>query len=156
MRPLTNQAPPRPAITCGSNGGKNERGEPCGTAMNLSPTSGLCVHHDPARVDEARALYKTGAAAAARATHLRRIERQVTTPDNMPREEPDTLARLARWHRWVVRAVATGLVDARTAREITGSLKELRPVLVQIGLEKRVKELEAELRKYKKRLGAQR
>ena len=118
--------------------------------MNLSATTGLCLHHDPERVDEARALYKTGSAAAARATHLRRIERLTTAPANLPRDEPDTLGRLARWHRWVVRAVATGEIDARTAREITGSLKELRPVLLSLNLERRVKELEMALQKARK------
>lgn len=145
--------PPRPAVTCGGAGGVNEQGGPCRQAVNLSPTTGLCVHHDPLRVDEARALARVGGVASGRAKRLQRIERMTTTPDNMPREEPDTLERLARWHRWVTRAVATGLIDARTAHEITCSLKELRPVLIQIGLEKRVRELEAELRRYKKRVG---
>ncbi len=146
---------PRPAVTCGSNGGINERGEACGVAMNLSPTTGLCIHHDPKRVDEARALYKTGGAAATRATHLRRIERMTTTPENMPRFKPDTLERLAAWLQWTVTAVGTGQVDARTAAEMTRALQQLRPVLTSIGLDRRVKELERELRAYKKRAGRQ-
>ena len=143
---------PRPAVTCGDHGGRNQQGEACGVAMNLSATTGLCLHHDPARVDEARALYKTGSAAAGRATHLRRIELLTTEPVNLPRAEPDTLGRLARWHRWVVRAVATGEIDARTAHEITCSLKELRPVLLNLNLERRVKELEMALKKARKEL----
>ena len=149
---MSEQAP-RPTGSCGDNGGRTRSGFPCRQTMNLSPTTGLCIWHDLTRGDERKALHAAAVAASARASHLRRIERQVTTPDNMPRFEPDTLERLAKWHQWASRAVGVGEVDARTGDSICRHLKELRPTLIQLGLEKRVRELEAELRRYKKRVG---
>jgi hypothetical protein len=62
-----------------------------------------------------------------------------------------------RYASWAVDAVAKGPdgggIDVRRAREITGLLREFRGAAEKAELVARVKELEVELRRYKRKVG---
>lgn len=135
------------APTCGDAGGRRADGEPCQVQTGLSEINGRCLHHDPDRGEERQAFHSAGGRRSAEIVKAAKRRRETTAPANMPSFDPDTLEKLAAWHKWVARAVATGEIGARTAGEITRTLKELRPALLQIDLEKQVKELERELKK---------
>ena len=122
-----------------------EDGSRCDSSIGLGLT-GLCIHHDPDRAELATEIRRSGAKAQGAAIRAARRAADVRTvaPDEAP-TAPSTLEDIAEWHRWTAVAVATGQVDPRTAGEITRSLRELRPTLTAIGMEKRVRELEAQL-----------
>jgi hypothetical protein len=125
---------------------------PCRSALGLSETTGLCPHHDPERAEEMRLVRAAGSRASSDIARLARRIRESVAPANLPSFPPNSLARLSLWHQWTATAVATGELEAKTAREITLSLKELRPVLLAVGMERRVKELEAALKKARREL----
>lgn len=153
------------APTCGDAGGRTARGEPCGCVLGLKedPDGRLrCDTHsiDPerrARAADARAL---GAAEGGRvlgiAKRIARETAQTTEPENLPGFAPDTLERLALWLQWAARAVAVGEISAKTASEVTRACKELRPVLVAVGMEQRLKQLERDLAEAKRKLERER
>ena len=145
---MTGPAQPQ---TCGTSGGTNADGRPCGSTLGLSPTNGLCLQHDPERTEERRAVVAAGGRAAGEKARQRRLEMQHARPEQMPDYEPDTLERVALWHQWASKAVGLGWIDARTSDSLCRHLKELRPTLVAIGHEQRVKELERELQRIRKR-----
>ncbi len=72
-------------------------------------------------------------------------------PEEAP-PPPEALEDVAVWLRWLTVAVVTGRVDARTAHEATVALKELRPTLEKIDLDRRVKELEKQLKQARKEI----
>jgi hypothetical protein len=139
------------ALTCGDAGGVNGAGEPCSSRVLLE--SGLCAHHDPDRRHEMKLVRAAGGRAKADIYRLQKRINETTAPENLPAFKPDTLERLAAWHQWASRAVAVGEIDGRTGDSICRHLKELRPVLIATGMEARVKELEAALKKAKRELG---
>ena len=133
--------------TCGDAGGVNVDGAACAAFRRLSEESGLCVWHDPSREEERDALHHSRMEGARAATEARAVKR----PERMPSFPPDTLDRLAKWHQWAVSAVAVGEINTRVGDSIARNLQQLRPVLLNLGLEGRVRELEVELRKAKKK-----
>jgi len=130
--------------TCGDAGGITKTGAPCAAFRNLSSTTGLCLWHDPSRGDERAVCARRGGEGS-----RRRVEESKAKP---PSYAPDTLAHLAAWHQWAADSVATGKLPARTADSVCRHLKELRPVLLNLNLEHRLKELEVELKAAKKEL----
>lgn len=98
--------------TCGDAGGRRADGEPCRGKLSLSE-AGLCVFHDPDRVDELRAMRAAGGSAAAAAKR----KAKAADPEGVPRA-PRTIEDATRWASWATWAVATGQIDARTAHEI--------------------------------------
>ena len=138
--------------TCGDSGGRTATGEPCRTAFGLND-AGLCLFHDVARAEIARVGRLVGARRGGEASRVRKIMRDTSAPEDLPKFAPDSLERLSLWHQWVVKSVACGAISPQVAREVTCSLKELRPTLAAIGLEARVRELEAKLRQYQRRGG---
>jgi hypothetical protein len=133
------------APTCGDAGGVNGLGEPCRSQVIMP--SGMCAHHDPEHKATMKLVYRAGGQAAKHVKQLAARMRDTVAPHNLPTVPPDSIAHLATWHRWTVHAVATGQIDPRVAAEIRGCLRELRPILVGLGLERRVRELEASLKK---------
>lgn len=132
--------------TCGSRGGVTKEGLPCETFRNLGEESGRCMWHDPERVKE-RALL-TGAQNSAKVQKAELAKE----PAEPPPYAPDTLEALSLWHQWAADAVATGRLGVRAADSICRHLRELRPTLQALGMERRLKELEAELKATKKEL----
>lgn len=143
-------AHPNRAPTCGDAGGVNGEGEPCESQILLD--SGRCAHHDEERRKEMKLIRAAGGRAAADIARLAKKVRETTAPENLPDFDPDTLDRLARWHQWAARAVAIGEISGRTGDSICRHLKELRPTLIQIDLEQRVKDLEKQLKRARQRL----
>lgn len=107
--------------------GTTPDGTRCSIRSQISDT-GLCVWHDPARKDEADELRKKGQAAR---TPSRRAEVRTVDAKDTPGKLTD-LDDLVRWAAWTAKAVATGKIDARTARETAYALTCFRG-----GLEKR-------------------
>jgi hypothetical protein len=62
---------------------------------------------------------------------------------------PETAQDAADWSAWLTLATVTGEVDARTARECAGSLRCFLAALDKADLQKRIRELEAMVRKAK-------
>jgi hypothetical protein len=119
-----------------------ETGRACACSIGLDAT-GRCFTHSeqPARVKKRKDARRRGGHATNRA--------RTVMPDDHP-PAPTTLEGLAEWHRWTATAVATGKIDARTAGEITRSLKELRPTLEQIDLGNQLRELRRQLTEAKR------
>lgn len=139
------------APTCGDSGGVSVSGKPCASRVLLE--TGLCAHHDPAFKEEIRIVRAAGGRTT---TDIRRLQRRIkdtVAPADLPSFPPDSLERLSRWHQWAVKSVATGEISERNADAICRHLSSLRPTLINLGLEKRVKELEASLKKAKRELG---
>ena len=133
--------------TCGDAGGVNVDGAPCAAFRRLSEDTGLCTWHDPSRGLEREAIHTARMAGR----QVQAAEQRAKRPETMPKFAPDTLDRLAKWPHWAVSAVAVGEINTRTADSIARNLQQLRPVLLNLGLEGRVRELEVELRKAKKK-----
>lgn len=107
--------------------------------------SGLCLWHDPARAE------------IATAARLRGIERsrQRTTEDReamlaglppLPPLNATSLASVARYQAEIARRVATGVLDTKMGSAATYALTNLRGLVERAELQKRVKQLERQLR----------
>ena len=131
--------------TCGDAGGRTKKGEPCAAFRRLSEDTGLCMHHDPARKDECDEIQRLAAEGYRRHLTLEPLS-----------FAPDTLEHLAQWHQWAVKAVAAGNMASRTADSVCRHLKELRPVLLNLNRERRVRALEAAWKEAKQRVGRRR
>jgi hypothetical protein len=139
-------------LTCGDSGGKTQSGAPCGATLGLGEESGLCVVHDPERATQSMLDRREGGRLSGIVRSLERERRATTRPENLPTFPPDNLERLAAWHIWAANAVATGEIAARTGDTIARLLKELRPVLLNLDLEKKVKQLEQALKRAQREL----
>ncbi len=108
--------------------------------------SGLCVWHDPDRRDEAAAMRRKGA--AGRQPAQRTMVKTVSTA-----ETPGKLTDLddcVRWAAWVARAVATGKIDARTARETSYAIITLRGSLEKRDLARDLNKLRSDFDEFRK------
>lgn len=143
---------------CGDNDGRNQRGEPCASTLNLSEVNGRCLFHDESRADELRRIRAAGGAASAQVKRAERIARESSYPEGLP-PPPQTIADAMRYASWAVDAVSKGPdgggIDVRRAREITGLLREFRGAAEKAVLELRVRELEKALRDAKRELERQ-
>lgn len=129
-------------------GGCTGTGEPCRSTILLP--SGLCHAHDPTRAESFALARRMGSARAGDLARLMSRVKQTTAPADLPACEPDSLEHVSEWLQWTARSVATGEIDARTAREIVGACKELRPVLVNLGYERRLKAYERAIAAWKR------
>lgn len=113
-------------------------GGQCG--MRLGIRNGLCLFHDPARVEEAAAARARGTAHA----NARR-QRKVGAEDPIPDLEM-TLDGIAHRLAWVNQQLATGKIPAGVASTMTYNLNNLRMALKDRDLELEVKALRAKVR----------
>lgn len=130
---------PTPALRCQ---GVKPDGSPCGQTTSVSPSSGYCIWHDSERAEEAKAARERGVEKRTRKSDIR-----TASPGQLPGGPPDSLEAVCRWASWVAWAAASGVIDARTARETSYALQTLRH-----GLEKR--DLGRELADLKQQLKA--
>jgi hypothetical protein len=121
-------------------------GAPCRQTTSVSPETGLCIWHDEARREEANAARERGR------EKRRRPEARTVTPDVAP-ATPRTLEDAVTYAAWAVTAVTTGVIDARTAREISTLLTTFRMGLEKRDLLRQITELRAKLTEYEKRGG---
>lgn len=138
--------------TCGDRGGVSKSGAPCGATLGLSETTGLCAAHDPERATSYRQMQARGGRTSTLLKRVLRAEQESVLPETLPTFEPDSLEHLSQWLQWTARAAATGELHHRTAAEITRALRELRPVLINLDLERRLKEAERLLARAQKEL----
>jgi hypothetical protein len=120
-------------------------GRQCGVTVARSG-SGLCLWHDPKRSEQAKAARSRGAGTA----NAKRSPVRVIDPSDTP-GPLDTVEDASRWASWIVVAVATGLVDSRTAHEMSFSLRlfcDARKTADRT--DERVKQLEAKVRELRK------
>ena len=130
--------------TCGDSGGRTRVGTACGASMNLSPTSGLCVQHDPERAEAARALRVEGG----RASGAAKRRAKAALPEGVP-SAPRSLEDAVQWSSWAMRAIATGEIDARTGHEVGYLIARFAEAVNKRDLEKRLEKALAELKTYK-------
>jgi hypothetical protein len=108
--------------------------------------SGRCIHHDPARADEALAVRRMGAAAASA---------REPGPEDVPAPPPpQTLEGVIAWHSWIAVAFATGQINKATATGLAYNLAGLRAALVSRDLEREVEELRAQVKAMRERRAA--
>lgn len=134
---------------CGDSGGRTKTGEPCGSTLGLSGANGLCLAHDPERVQQQRAMAKEGGRAA-RAKDLKaRAEERAARAElaklEMPEGPPQDLEGAVRWSSWAIHAVATGAIDARTGHEIGYLVNAFRGAAEKRDLEKELEKARASL-----------
>ena len=125
--------------TCGSAGGRNARGEPCGAELGLGE-SGLCRLHDPERAAEVLAMRQAGG--RGRAGFRRTADPEL--PANVPRA-PETLEDAVAWSSWAMHAVAVGEIDARTGHEIGYLVNAFKAAVEKRDLQREIEALRAEL-----------
>ena len=133
--------------TCGEAGGRNARGEACGSSLGLCE-SGLCRFHDPELAAEVLAMRQAGG----RATAGSRRTARAALPANVPRA-PETLQDAVAWSSWAMRAVAVGEIDARTGHEIGYLVNAFKAAVEKRDLQREIEELRAELAAARRRQG---
>ncbi len=130
--------------TCGEAGGITKAGTPCRARLNLSPTNGRCLQHDPERVEVARDMRLAGAHAAGKAQQ----KAKAALPDGVP-GIPKTLDDAARFSAWTANAILEGKIDARTGEAAIKACRQFQLCEKERGLERKVKELEAQLKQFR-------
>lgn len=123
-------------------GAPTREGGTCRQVIALDSASGLCIHHDPAKGEEAQAMRRRGAAAA--------NAREPQPDDAPPPPEPQTLEDVVRWHSWIAVALARGQIGKAEATGLAYNLQQLRGALVSRDLEREVRELRAAIAALKK------
>ena len=113
-------------------------GKPCRSRIGIDK-SGRCFTHS-----ELRHRVKAREEGRRRGGHSTNQRRTVMPHETPP--PPETLVDVAAWLKWIAVSVTTGRIDARTAREATAALRELRPTLEKIEIGERMKEMEEQLR----------
>lgn len=93
--------------TCGDAGGTNANGEPCACDWGLSESTGLCVTHDPERIEQRRQIAAIGG--KARTDKLDKFEWQATLPPLRTHAD----ARV--WQEEIARATLAGKLDRQVA-----------------------------------------
>ena len=130
----------RMTTTCGAAGGRTKAGTACRSSLNLSPSSGLCMMHDPERVEERRAMHSAGGAAA----KVAKRRAKAADPAAVP-EIPKTLDDAATYFAWLVDQGARGAMDARTVHECAFALKGFQSAAEKRDMEREIKKLRDEL-----------
>jgi hypothetical protein len=128
--------------TCGAT---TKAGTSCRSTMNLSPTNGRCLQHDPERIAEARALHVMGAKARGAAAQRAKAADPATVP-----KPPQTLEDAVQWSSWAMHACATGAMDARTGHEVGYLVARFTEALNKRDLLRKIEELERALATAKK------
>src|SRR6266536_941870 len=122
-------------------------GSRCRGAFGLR--DGRCVVHDPDRREQAQAARQAGGAATALVATQRSGKYRVATPEQLPtRRPPKSVDDVVRWSSWAAWAVTTGLIDPGTSRELNRSLGTLKEALSKRDLLRRIRDLEAKLKRY--------
>ena len=117
-------------------------GERCKVTWGVSESSGRCFCHCPERAEERAESRRKGQAQSA---HVRRRSVFRTVPPDRAPPRPETIEDAAAWSSWATLAVATGQLDARTAREIAGLLRVLVSAVEKGALTAQVAELKRQV-----------
>jgi hypothetical protein len=132
--------------------GTTKTGNPCRVRLNLGP-GGLCLQHDPARVEEARAVRAAGGRAAGPAQREARERQRIGAAIQLPIDPPSmphTLDDIAKVQAWVAYQTYTGGMDARTSEATTKALRNQQLIIEKRDLQADVARLRRELAAVKK------
>jgi hypothetical protein len=135
-----------PPVTCA---GTRKDGQPCGVTLNLSPTTGLCLQHDPERAVERAVMHETGGYAS----RISRREAKAAAPPTVPKA-PTTIEEAESFASWLTHAVCSGKIDAKVAQVAAGCLREFRGAAEKARLEREVRALREELAAARGRMAA--
>ena len=83
------------------------------------------------------------------AANRRKVLYRTLPPGRCP-PPPETCEDAVKWSSWATMQVATGQLDARTAREIAGLLRVFVAAVSKSELEKRIRDLEKMVKRAKK------
>ena len=112
--------------------------------------SGLCIWHDPNRAEEASETQRRAVERAWEVNQENAKLRPVEAEDLPPPLELDMPALLRRL-AWVHQQVAAGKLDPDAARELRGSIREMRLLIRDQEIEERLREALAELKELRRR-----
>lgn len=124
-------------------------GDPCGATMGLS-AAGLCLNHDPERRAAANAMRAAGGRAKGAAARAARDARAILPPDDTP-SAPKTLDDATKYFAWIVSAVTSGRLDARSAHEAAYALNGFKAAAEKRDLAREIKALRKQLEDVKSR-----
>lgn len=116
----------------------------CG--MTIAQDEELCIFHDAARADELAAMREKSVASR----QAKAAERQACQAAAAPDFEA-TLGGIIEHGSWVVRQLAVGAIDAKTAAATTSALNQLRSAVVARDTEAELATLKTELRQLQRR-----
>lgn len=94
--------------------GQKADGSPCESPF--VGEGGWCPSHGPQGSERMRARGRKGAESKHR-TNGKRSKVRVADPDSVP-DKLETVEDAVAWAGWAVKAVATGMIDSRTAHEV--------------------------------------
>ena len=114
-------------------------GEPCG--QSVPEGDALCLWHDPARVEEARKLRRSGGAkgGAVRKGNVRTI---AATDALAP---PETALQAKHWAAWAVHAVATGVVSPQVGQQVSSALRVFLAALEKSDLTEQIGDIRSQV-----------
>lgn len=136
---------------CGDAGGMTKAGAPCRTPLNLDPVTGLCLMHDPARLEQRRHVQTAGGNAKQRD----RIRELAADPDTVPRQMR-TLHDAVQMAAWIADKVLRGELDARTAESATKAVRQFQLAEEKATLLARLRDAETTIRRLEAQLKAAR
>lgn len=135
---------------CGDAGGAVKDGTPCRGFLNLSPTNGLCVQHDPERREMVEAMRSTGGRSA-RETRAEALRANAIAHFPRPPRTLEDAARMSAWTSW---AALTGEIPAQAADANTRALKVFTDSMNKAELSRRIRELEKKIKALEQRRAA--
>jgi hypothetical protein len=108
---------------CGDAGGTTKAGQPCRGRLNLSPVNGLCLEHDPDRVEARRVVHVAGARAKGR---FQREETEAERAVVVASRQLETFDGLIRLQAVNLAETDAGRRDTRTSEAVSKGIREQR------------------------------
>jgi hypothetical protein len=118
----------------------NKAGDQCRVESNVNPETGGCFWHDPKRKTERNEARRRGQVASARNRAKSTIK--TVAPGDAPARMESVHDAVA-WASWAAWAVATGVIDGRTAREVGYNVRAFLAASDKAGLADKIRELQA-------------
>ena len=116
--------------------GLTASGAPCRQVVGLNG-SGFCLFHDPARVDERKAVQAEGGRIAALEQALARERESRTLAGTAPALEL-TLDGVAHYQKWAIEETVAGRMAPTMLSKVSYALQQLRTVLLGRDVEQRI------------------
>jgi hypothetical protein len=119
-------------------------GLPCKTKLWLSD-AGLCIAHDPLRIEEARQMRMAGAKAMHEAKRRKKEEARLAqgaaaVECDIP-PFPKNLEDATKYFAWIVDAIARGKIDARSGHEMSYALNGFKAAAEKRDMQREIKRL---------------
>ncbi len=131
----------------------NLEGERCGQTT-VGP-NGLCIWHDPDRVADAAEARRRGQERY-REVQAEQRRRSAVKAEDLPPPFELTAAGLLRMLAWIHQQLAAERLDPDRARELRGTIREMRPFIRDRDIEDRLHTALAELKEHRRKQGIRR